>query len=183
MKPLSTALLPAALLLCIAGAPACGGSSSSADTTTASTTGGGAATIELEGTTYGDGITLAESTPLSELLSNPDTYAGQRVRLEGNVVDVCEKRGCWFEMAGDEEFQAVRFKVVDGVMVFPMSMKGKYAVMEGTAEVIEMSLEETRESHALWAKENGESFDPESVTEPDSYMRIAGLGAVVRDAR
>lgn len=183
MKPLSTAILHSALLLCIAGATSCGGSSSSADTTTASTTGGGAATIELEGTTYGDGITLAESTPLSELLSNPDTYAGQRVRLEGNVVDVCEKRGCWFEMAGDEEFQAVRFKVVDGVMVFPMSMKGKYAVMEGTAEVIEMSLEETRESHALWAKENGESFDPESVTEPDSYMRIAGLGAVVRDAR
>ena len=183
MKTVSILLLPATLLLCIAGAPSCGGSPASADNADTSTAGTGAASIELEGTTYGDGITLAESTPLSELLSDPDTYAGQRVRLEGKVVDVCEKRGCWFEMAGDQEFQAVRFKVVDGVMTFPMSMKGKYAVMEGTAELIEMSLEETRESHALWAKENGESFDPESVTEPDSYMRIAGLGAVVRDAR
>ncbi len=68
-------------------------------------------------------------------------------------------------------------------MTFPMSMKGKYVVCEGTAEVIEMSLEETRERHAYLADEAGEPFDPATITEVDAYMRIAGLGAVVRDAR
>ena len=49
--------------------------------------------------------------------------------IEGLVVEVCKARGCWMQLASDKEFQTMKIKVKDGVMVFPMSAKGKTAKM------------------------------------------------------
>ena len=46
-------------------------------------------------------------------------------------MNVCEKRGCWIELAGDKENTKIRVKVEDGVIVFPMEAKGKTALVEG----------------------------------------------------
>jgi len=133
-----------------------------------------------EGTVYGDGVTTAKSIPVSELTAKIDDYEGKTVRVEGMVTDVCAKRGCWFKMASDKEFQTLMFKVVDGVIVFPMSMKGKYAVAEGIARKVELSLKQTRKYLAHLAEESGEKFDPASVTEPMMFVKLEGKGAVVR---
>jgi hypothetical protein len=85
----------------------------------------------VQGKLYGKELTGSETVALSELMKNPDTYVGKTVRVEGLVVDVCAKRGCWMELAGDQEFQSIKIKVDDGVIVFPMEAKGKKAVAEG----------------------------------------------------
>jgi hypothetical protein len=134
----------------------------------------------LEGTKYGEGVTLAESVPMASLLADPDKWVGKRVRVEGEVTDVCQMRGCWFEMAGAGPSEKMRFKVVDGVMTFPTSAKGNFAVAEGTVRKIPLTLEQTRQAMAHEAVEMGKPFDADKVTEPMTIVRLDGTGAVLR---
>jgi len=136
-----------------------------------------------EGKVYGDGVKDAEAVAIAALLKDPDAYKGKKVRVEGMVTDVCPKRGCWFEMAGSEAGQKLRFKVQDGVMVFPMDAKGQHAVAEGVVAVRALSMEESKEYAAYQAEEMGKEFDPSTVTEPITIVRIDGTGAVLSDKK
>jgi hypothetical protein len=132
----------------------------------------------LKGQSFGAGVKLASSTAIDAILAEPTKFAGQSVRVEGMVTDVCEMRGCWFEMAGDKPGQKLRFKVTDGDMVFPMESKGKKAVAEGVVAVKELTLEQTKEYEAEQAHEKNAPFDPAKVTEPMRIVRLDGTGAV-----
>ena len=134
-----------------------------------------------EGTLYGEPLTLDEVTPVSSILSNPDAWVGQRVQVEGMIVAVCEMRGCWMDIASDRESEKIQIKVEDGEIVFPLTAKGKTALVEGTVEVVELTLEEAIEAARHKAEEHGEEFDPTTVTGPETIYRIRGLGAVITD--
>jgi hypothetical protein len=138
----------------------------------------GVAAPAPSGQTFGAGVTLASTTSIDAILTEPKKYAGQTVRVEGMITDVCPKRGCWFELAGGQPGQKLRFKVTDGEMVFPMDAKGKRAAAEGVVAVKELSLEESKEYAAYQAKEYNLPYDPAKVTEPTSIVRIDGTGAV-----
>jgi hypothetical protein len=134
-----------------------------------------------EGKSYGEPLTGTDTVKISELLSNPDDYLGQVVRVEGLVTGVCEKRGCWISVASeDEEFKEIRVKVDDGVIVFPLEAKGKHAIAEGVFVKIEMSMEQTLKYREHHAQEHGEEFDPSTVTEPLVFYQLKGSGAVIR---
>ena len=89
--------------------------------------------------TYGKGVTLKETTKISDIYATPDNYVGKAVKVEGVITDVCSKRGCWMLIGSDKEFQTIRFKVEDGVIVIPMEAKGKKGAAEGTLKKIEMT--------------------------------------------
>ncbi len=131
-----------------------------------------------KGQSFGAGVKLAASTPIESILAEPKKFAGQTVRVEGMITDVCPKRGCWFEMAGTKPGQKLRFKVTDGEMVFPPEAKGKIAVAEGVVAVKEMTLEESKEYAKYQAEEYKLPYDPAKVTEPMAVVRIDGTGAV-----
>jgi hypothetical protein len=135
------------------------------------------------GTTYGAGVGLAEATSVDTILADPNGFKGKTVRVEGMVTDVCERRGCWFEMAGTGAGLKLRFKVADGAMTFPVEAKGKYAVAQGVVAVNELSLEQTREYAVEQAQEKGEKLDPATVTKPTQIVRLDGTGAVVREKK
>ena len=129
--------------------------------------------------TFGAGLTLEKPTPVSEILANPDAYLGKTVQVRGLVVDVCASRGCWMYIAGDQPFQKLRFKVVDGDMVFPMTARGKTATVEGVLQKFVLSKEEVIERRKHHAEETGEPFDPATVTEGETFYQLRGLGANV----
>jgi hypothetical protein len=131
-----------------------------------------------KGQTFGAGVKLTEVTPIDAILAEPKKYDGKTVRVEGMVTDVCPKRGCWFELAGGKPGQKLRFKVVDGEMVFPMDAKGKRAIAEGVIAVKELTLEETKQRAEYEAKEYGKQYDPAAITAPTAVVRIDGTGAV-----
>ena len=135
--------------------------------------------LASEGTDYGEGLTGKKTIKISKLLSEPDPHVGETVRVKGVVTGVCEKRGCWMSLASDVEFEELRIKVDDGVIVFPMSAKGKKAIAEGVFTKIEMSLEQTVAYKQHHAEEHGEEFDAASVTEPMTYYQIKATGARV----
>ena len=136
---------------------------------------------EPEGTLYGEALTLSEVTPVSAILDDPEAWVGERVQVEGMVVEVCEMRGCWMDIASDTESEKIQIKVEDGVIVFPMTAKGKTALVEGVVEVLELTFEEAIEAARHKAEEHGEEFDPSTVTGPETTYRIRGLGAVITD--
>jgi len=131
------------------------------------------------GQTYGEPLTGDDTMKISALLADPDPYVGETVRVEGLVTGVCEKRGCWITLASDKEFEEIRIKAEDGVIVFPISAKGHHAVAEGVLSRIEMSMEQTLQYQQHHAEEHGEEFDPASVTEPLVFYQIDVTGAVI----
>ena len=120
---------------------------------------------------------------IKDLLANVDKYEGKEVRVEGMVTGVCPKRGCWFDMAAGEGAGSVRFKVQDGVMVFPMEDKGKYAVAQGVVKKMPMTLEQSKSWCDRQNKEYGANYDLAAVTEPMTIIRLDGTGAVIRDKK
>ena len=129
---------------------------------------------------YGKTLTLKEVTRVSEILANPEKFNGKRVRVQGAVVDVCSKRGCWIRLASDKEFESILFKVDDGVIVFPMDAKGKTAVAEGVISAKTYTVEQLIEQGKHQAEETGKPFDPSTVKGPKTVVRIMGEGASIQ---
>jgi hypothetical protein len=132
--------------------------------------------------TYGNGVKEPETTSVSKILADPDAYVGRTVRIEGQVVDVCPMKGCWMELEERDGGARLRVKVDDGVIVFPVTAKGKIAVAEGTVEAIPM----TRARYVAWlqhlAEERGQTFDPKTVGEgPFRILQLRGTGARIAD--
>ncbi len=138
----------------------------------------GSAALAADVEIYGDGVKLEEATPIAKILADPDSYVGKTVRVDGGVLDVCPRKGCWIEV-GDEG-ESIRIKVDDGVIVFPAAAQGKIAAAQGEVEAIDM----TREKYLGWlahlAEEKGETFDADSADLGDGpfrLIRIRGTGA------
>jgi hypothetical protein len=129
---------------------------------------------------YGKPLTLKETTRISDIYANPDKYKDKRVKVEGPIVDVCTERGCWIAIASDKDFQSLRFKVDDGVIVFPVSIKGLKATVEGVIAVTMLSVEAQIAQGQEMAKEKKTTFDPTSIKGPKLSIMIKGEGAEVQ---
>ena len=131
---------------------------------------------------YGKPLTLKVTTPISAILANPKAFDGKRVQVEGAIVEVCAERGCYIMIASDKEFESIRFKVEDGVIVFPMEAKGKLALAEGVVKITTLTKEQAIEQAKEMHKERGTmaKFDPSRYTGPVTDVQIAGEGARVK---
>ena len=128
---------------------------------------------------YGKGLTIKEPTKISEIIAHPEQFDGKRVLIKGPIVDVCKERGCWIKIGSDKEFESIRFKVEDGVIVFPIEIKGKNVSAEGIVSVKKYSIEDLIKSGEESAKEEGTTFDPSTVKGPKTVLQIKGDGAQV----
>lgn len=132
------------------------------------------------GNKYGKEITLKEKTKISAILDSPQKYVGKTVLVEGTVVAVCEKRGCWIELASDKKFQKIKIKVKDGEIVFPLEESGKTALVEGVVSEVKLTEEQAIEQAKKEAEEHGKKFDASSVKGPVTYYQIKGIAAVIK---
>ena len=98
-------------------------------------------------TRLGTGVTLKDSTPIKSILEQPDTYVGKTIRIDGVATAVCAHMGCWMAVAaegpvgnegpgGNVQAPTIRLKVDDGVIVFPVSAKGRKVSAEGVFEAL-----------------------------------------------
>jgi hypothetical protein len=88
--------------------------------------------------TLGTGVTLKEATPIAQLTADPGKFVGKTIRIDGVATAVCEEMGCWLAVAPEHDptAQTVRLKVEDGVIVFPMSAKGRKVSAQGVFEAV-----------------------------------------------
>jgi len=134
--------------------------------------------INAAAKTYGKGVNVQEVTSVSAILDTPDTFLGKTVRIEGMIIEVCAKRGCWVYIAGDRQGEKIQVKVTDGEIVFPMSASGRMAVVEGVVEELKLSKEEMIQYVRHLAEERGKPFDPSTVKD-ERMIRLIGLGAEI----
>lgn len=89
-------------------------------------------------TKLGTGVNLKETTAITSLVEQPSAYVGKTLRVDGVATAVCTHMGCWMAVAaeGDEKGPTVRLKVEDGVIVFPVTAKGRKVSAEGVFEVV-----------------------------------------------
>lgn len=135
-------------------------------------------TVQAKTVSYGKGVMLEESTPVSAILDTPENYLGKVVRIEGMIIEVCAKRGCWVYVAGDRQGEKIQVKVEDGEIVFPMSASGRMGVVEGIVEELSLSREDMIKYLQHLAEEKGQPFDPSTVKE-QKLIRLRGLGAEI----
>ncbi|HLA78272.1 MAG TPA: DUF4920 domain-containing protein [Vicinamibacteria bacterium] len=129
-----------------------------------------------DGTKYGSGVALSSPTPVSSLLAKPEAYLGKTVRVDGVITAVCEKRGCWMQITDTDK--AIRIKVEDGVIVFPLTAMGKRASAEGTLEAVHLSSEQAEAEAKRHAEEHKGEAKSEAPRAGTTYQ-IRGTGAVV----
>jgi hypothetical protein len=122
----------------------------------------------------GKGVALSKATPIEALTTRPKEFVGKTVRVDGIAKAVCAEMGCWMAVAVDETDPAsptVRLKVEDGVIVFPMSAKGKKVSAEGVFEVVRANDMEAREAAGEHAKQ-----DPNASPQ----YQIKATGAIIK---
>ena len=143
----------------------------------------GATTAQAQGKNYGKQLTLKETTPISAILKNPKAFHGKRVQVEGTIVEVCEERGCWIKIASDKPFESIRFKVEDGVIVFPLDARGKLALAEGVVKVNTLTKEQAMAQAREMHKERGtlSKFDSTKYAQSITDVQIMGEGARVKE--
>lgn len=122
-------------------------------------------------TRLGTGVTLKEATPIASITAKPSDFVGKTIRVDGVATAVCTHMGCWMAIApeGDLDAPTVRLKVEDGVIVFPVSAKGKKVSAEGVFE--EVKGEENKEAAGEHAKK-----DPKA----SKQYQIKATGAVIK---
>jgi hypothetical protein len=125
--------------------------------------------------TFGTGVSLKDSTPIVRLLDNPVDFEGKTVRVEGTVKAVCAHMGCWMAFAPEnaKDDRTVLIKVDDGVIVFPVSAKGRRAAAQGVFQRVGASDAEGREAAAEHAKQTASSSDASTL------WQLKATGAIV----
>ena len=138
---------------------------------------------DIKGTTYGEGVTISEPTPIATLLAKPGDFVGQKVRVDGVITGVCEKRGCWMQMTDPDTGQGVRIKVEDGVIVFPYESMGHRAAAEGTFEAVKLTPEQVaaRAEAAKAAAAGAAAAAGEPCDKAEAPAAKAGCDAPVKD--
>ncbi len=132
---------------------------------------------------YGAEFVDAGVMSVSEFYAKLDELEGKRVQVKGTVTGVCENRGCWIDIGEDLHPKTVKFKVQDGVMVFPLDAKGKNVVAEGTVVRRQLTMEKTITYLKHQAEEKQEEFDPSTVKEAMTLVMLKGRGARISDSR
>lgn len=138
----------------------------------------GVAAAQAKTDVYGKGVTLKDNTPVSAILASPDDYIGKVVRIEGMILEVCSKRGCWIYVSSDRQGEKIQVKVEDGEIIFPLSASGRMAVVEGIVEELQVSQEQMIEYLKHLAEEKGQPFDPATVKD-ERMIRLRGIGAEI----
>lgn len=138
-------------------------------------------TFTASATTFGAAVDKTRLVEVADILAKPQSYLQQQVTVKGTVEAVCQKKGCWMQLSAGKNQPTFRIKVRDGDMVFPVSAKGKTAYASGKLDPIEMDLESTREYLAHKAEEQGEAFDPASVTEAITLYQLVPVAVEITD--
>ncbi len=116
---------------------------------------------------FGAEVTDREATALATIVSEPSRFDGQVVKTEGVIAQVCQRMGCWMELAAAEGERAVRVPMAGHSFFLPKDVAGRRATVEGTFEVAE--LDESAREH----------LREEGAQAADSALAITATAVIV----
>lgn len=119
-----------------------------------------------------DGAVLAK-----DFFTSFNAEDSTRMKLEGEVASVCQKKGCWMKMGIGENNDEIFVKFKDYGFFVPLNCEGRTAVMEGWAYKDVQSVEELKH-YAFDAGKTQEEID--SITEPEVTYTFLADGVVLK---
>jgi Domain of unknown function (DUF4920) len=93
----------------------------------------------------GDALKGDKPVALADLLATPEKFDTKTVLTEGTVRQVCQKAGCWMELATDDKSPGARVTFKDYAFFVPKDSQKNHAKVEGVVKLAELS--EARAKH------------------------------------
>ena len=128
------------------------------------------------GVTYGKSIDKKNAISVKKLednLKNKSSFAG---KIEGEVVSVCKKKGCFLTLKRDGEAEPIMVRFTDYGYFVPENIVGKTVVLEGKAKVKETSVE--WQQH--YAEDQGKSKEEiAKINTPKRDISVVADGVLV----
>ncbi|MEM6955157.1 MAG: DUF4920 domain-containing protein [Myxococcota bacterium] len=90
---------------------------------------------------FGEALSERNVTPLAQIVAAPGDFAGQTVKTEGEITQVCQRMGCWMEMRA-EGGPAIRVPMAGHSFFLPRDVAGSQVTIEGEVAVRELSDDE-----------------------------------------
>lgn len=132
------------------------------------------------GEEFGAGLTLQAVTPFDDVVARPDAYADRAVLLEGEVRDVCQRKGCWMVVTDGASQIRVRFR--DYAFFVPTDAAGKHAYVEGRVQSETLS-EETLRHYAEESGRGAEASEGHANHGPQTGVSLIASGVRLIAAR
>jgi len=125
---------------------------------------------------FGKRITEEGAQPLAELPKLMEKSDSVRVKLVGQIDDVCQVKGCWMDLPqADGKPMKVRFK--DYAFFVPKDAKGKTTVVEGWAYRYKVDVDELRH----YAEDAGKSKEEiAAITKPEEAVAFEAEGVLIK---
>ncbi|HVF90290.1 MAG TPA: DUF4920 domain-containing protein [Blastocatellia bacterium] len=124
---------------------------------------------------FGAPFTGAPKVKLADAVSDAEKYAGKTVKIEGEIRDVCQMKGCWLVVTDGEKHIRVTFK--DYGFFVPKESTGKKVVLEGVIE--RKTITEDHARHL--AEESKEKVDPETIKGPQQVFTLVATGVSIEE--
>ena len=127
------------------------------------------------GVTYGKKVNAKKAIQLTDLTAKLATDSVFTGKVEGTVVEVCKKKGCFMKLARENgEPIMVNFK--DYGFFMPQDIVGKTVVIDGTAKVKETSVQDLKH---LAQDANKSQEEIAGITQPKKDIVLVANGVLV----
>ena len=123
---------------------------------------------------YGDKINFENISEFSEIKSN---VSNNSIKIEGEILSSCPKKGCWMEVKFDTDTVFVKFKDY-GFFVPKTGIEGKQILMSGKIFRDTITVERLRH-YAEDAKKSIEEI--ELITEPEFKINMIANAVAIID--
>jgi len=129
------------------------------------------------GQKFGEEVKPGGVKPAAKMEAAMGDKKTAEMKIEGKVVDVCKKKGCWMtlEMPNGDPMR-VTFK--DYAFFMPKDIVGKNVVLDGLAKKQTISVETLRH-YAEDAKKTSEEVA--KITDPKKELAFEAKGVVILD--
>lgn len=128
------------------------------------------------GVTYGKAIDKKNAVSVKSLessLKKEDSFSG---KIEGEVVAVCKKKGCFLTLKREGSAEPIMVRFTDYAYFVPEDLIGKTIVVEGKAKVKETTVEWLKH----YAEDEGKSKEEiAKIKEPKRDISIVADGVLV----
>ncbi|MNI39882.1 hypothetical protein D3C87_672480 [compost metagenome] len=129
------------------------------------------------GQKFGEEVKPGDVKPAAKMEAAMGDKKTAEMKIEGKVVDVCKKKGCWMtlEMPNGDPMR-VTFK--DYAFFMPKDIVGKNVILDGLAKKQTISVETLRH-YAEDAKKTPEEVA--KITDPKKELAFEAKGVVILD--
>ncbi|MFW5920991.1 MAG: DUF4920 domain-containing protein [Polyangiales bacterium] len=100
---------------------------------------------------FGEALSDLAVTSLDDIAAAPQQFEGQRVKTEGTIERVCQKKGCWMELRS-EQGATLRVPMAGHSFFLPKDSAGRECTVEGKVLMKELSEDEREHLAAEGAK-------------------------------